>query len=123
MGPIPDARREVPSSPDEAGEAMRAAGTDGTPVRIRGGATKSSWGRPWRPGQGGRPSEPPEVHVSTERLDRVVEHNEGDLTAVLQAGAPLARIQETLADAGQMVALDPPLGDGGRVTATAPHAT
>jgi len=62
--------------------------------------------------------------VSTERLDRVVEHNEGDLTAVLQAGAPLARVQEALAGAGQMVALDPPLGDGdgatiGGVVATA----
>ena len=58
--------------------------------------------------------------MSTERLDRVVEHNEGDLTAVFEAGLPLARAQETLAGAGQMVALDPPFalpgeGDGATI--------
>ena len=49
----------------------------------------------------------------------VVEHNEGDLTAVFEAGVPLARAQEALAEAGQMVALDPPYGrpgDGDRAT-------
>ena len=107
MVPSSDARRELPSSPAEAGDVMRAAGTEGLRARIRGGGTKSSWGRP---------GEPPEVHVSTERLDRVLEHNEGDMTAVLQAGAPLARVQEALADAGQMVALDPPLGEGEEAT-------
>ena len=89
---------------------MRAAGTGGGRVRIRGGGTKSSWGRP---------VEPPAVDLSTERLDRVVEHNEGDLTAVFEAGVPLARAQEVLADAGQMVALDPPFGlpgEGDRAT-------
>ncbi|MDP9006020.1 MAG: FAD-binding oxidoreductase [Actinomycetota bacterium] len=92
---------------------MRVAGAEGRRVRIRGGGTKSSWGRPWR-SLAGRPAEAPEVEVSTERLDRVVEHNEGDLTAVFEAGVPLARAQEALADAGQMVALDPPLGIPGK---------
>ena len=107
MAPAADPHREAPSSPDEAGEALRAAGAEGRRVRIRGGGTKSSWGRP---------GEPPDVELSTERLDRVVEHNEGDLTAVLQAGVPLARAQEALADSGQMVALDPPLGSGDGAT-------
>ena len=96
--------REAPSSPGEAGEVMGAAGAAGRRVRIRGGGTKSSWGRP---------AERPEVEVSTERLDRVVEHNEGDLTAVFEAGLPLARAQAALAEAGQMVALDPPFGPPG----------
>ncbi|MCA1691050.1 MAG: FAD-binding oxidoreductase, partial [Actinobacteria bacterium] len=104
------ARREAPSTPDEAGEVMRAAGARGQRIRIRGGGTKLSWGRP---------SEPPEIEVSTERLNRVVEHNEGDLTAVFEAGVTLARAQEALADADQMVALDPPLGaPGGNEGAT-----
>ncbi len=60
--------------------------------------------------------EPAQLEVSTERLDEVVEHNEGDLTAVLQAGVPLAPAQEALAGANQMVALDPPLGEGDRAT-------
>ena len=80
---------------------MRCAGSEQQPVRIRGGGTKLSWGRP---------TERPGIEVSTERLDRIVEHNEGDLTAVIQAGMPLGRVQEALAEAGQMVALDPPLG-------------
>ncbi len=100
-------RREAPSSPDEAGEVMRAAGAEELAVRVRGGGTKLSWGRPM---------EPPQLEVSTERLDEVVEHNEGDLTAVLQAGVPLAQAQEALAEANQMVALDPPLGEGDRAT-------
>jgi glycolate oxidase FAD binding subunit len=99
--------REAPSSADEAGDVMRAAGADGRRARIRGGGTKSSWGRT---------GEPAEIQVSTERLDRVVEHNEGDLTAVFEAGLPLARAQEVLAGAGQMVALDPPFGESDRAT-------
>jgi glycolate oxidase FAD binding subunit len=47
--------------------------------------------------------------VLTGHLDRVVEHNAGDLTAVLQAGVPLASAQATFAAAGQTLALDPPL--------------
>ena len=42
----------------------------------------------------------------------MIEHNAGDLTAVLEAGVPLARAQAQFAEAGQMLALDPP--DAGR---------
>jgi glycolate oxidase FAD binding subunit len=49
------------------------------------------------------------VELLTARLDRVVEHNAGDLTAVLQAGVPLAAAQDVFAAAGQRLALDPPL--------------
>ncbi len=100
-------RREAPSSVEQAGEVMRAAGAEREPVRIRGGGTKLGWGHP---------TDPPAMEVSTERLDQVVEHNEGDLTAVFQAGVPLARAQEVLGEADQMVALDPPLGQGDAAT-------
>ena len=94
---------------------MRAAGSGQHSLRILGGGTKLSWGGP---------AEPPDIELSTERLDQIVEHNEGDLTAVVQAGTPLARVQEALAEADQMVALDPPLGEAegatiGGVVATA----
>ncbi|MDP8992246.1 MAG: FAD-binding oxidoreductase [Actinomycetota bacterium] len=102
-----DVRHEAPSSPEEAGEVLRQAGAEELRVRIRGGGTKLGWG--W-------PSQTPDVELSTEGLDEVVEHNEGDLTAVLQAGVPLARAQEALADANQMIALDPPLGEGDGAT-------
>ena len=103
----PERARETPSSRKEAGEAMRAAGEAGRRVRIRGGATKLAWGQP---------TEPADVELSTERMRSVVEHNREDLTAVLQAGAPLARAQEIFAEANQMVALDPPLGSGDAAT-------
>jgi glycolate oxidase FAD binding subunit len=109
-------RCETPSSPEEAGEVMRTAGEEGRRVRIRGGGTKLAWGgHPLRSGHAGQ-AEPAEVDLSTERLDSVVEHNKEDLIAVLQAGVPLARAQELFADANQMVALDPPLGEGGAAT-------
>jgi glycolate oxidase FAD binding subunit len=75
-------------------EALAEAGA---PVRVRGAGTRLAWA-------GGSPG----VELSTEGLDEIVEHNVGDLTAVLQAGVPLARAQEEFASAGQMLALDPP---------------
>ena len=51
-----------------------------------------------------------DVELHTTALDQIVEHNAGDLTATLQAGVPLAVAQRTFAAAGQMLALDPPLG-------------
>jgi glycolate dehydrogenase FAD-binding subunit len=74
--------------------------SEGRPVRFAGGGTKD-WGAP--------PSA--DVELSLTGLDRILEHNEGDLTAVLEAGVPLAAAQERFAAKGQMLALDPPLGD------------
>jgi len=78
---------------ESAGGGMR--------VRTVGGGTKLGWGFP---------VPEPDLEISTAALDRIVEHNEGDLTAVLEAGVPLARAQEAFAAQGQMLALDPPLG-------------
>ena len=85
------------ASETEIAEAL----AQGTPVRIAGGGTKLGWGEPVEA----------ERELSTAGLDRIVEHNAGDLTAILEAGVPLAAAQERFAEAGQMLALDPP--DGG----------
>lgn len=82
----------------ESAEAVAAALREGYPVRIRGAGTKLGWGRPVAI----------DHELSTARLDAVVEHNAGDLTAIVQAGVPLAVAQERFAAAGQMLALDPP---------------
>jgi glycolate oxidase FAD binding subunit len=49
-----------------------------------------------------------DVVISTERLDEVLEHEAGDLTAVVEAGVRVDDLNERLAGAGQMLALDPP---------------
>jgi len=97
------ARRATPASRDELVAELRAAGESSAAVRLSGGATKLSWGI--------ATGSEPEVVISTAGLDRVVEHNAGDLTAVIEAGAPLERAQATFAGEDQMLALDPP--DGG----------
>jgi glycolate dehydrogenase FAD-binding subunit len=76
--------------------AAQLAETPG-PLRIGGAGTKARWA-----------PESSAAELSTAELDRIVEHNAGDLTAVLEAGVPLERAQETFRAAGQMLALDPP---------------
>lgn len=101
MTGTPTLRRETPASAEDAAELLRAATEDGRRVRFAGGGTKRHWGRP---------VPEPDLVLSTAGMDRIVEHNVGDLTAVLGAGVPLARAQEVFAEAGQMLAWDPPLG-------------
>ncbi len=72
------------SSLEEAAEAMRAGGT--VSIEREGGDTV----------------------LSTRRLDRVLEHEPGDLTAIVEAGIRLSALRERLAAHGQMLALDPP---------------
>ena len=90
---------ETPASAHQAA-AILAQGRVTRPV---GGATKLSWGAI---------GTSPEVELSTERLNRLVEHNEGDFTAVLEAGVRLSEAQAVFARAGQRLSLDPPDPDG-----------
>jgi glycolate oxidase FAD binding subunit len=92
---------EAPQSQDEAAALVAACGREGLTLRVRGGGTKFNWGTP---------TPDPDVQLSTGSLDRIVEHNEGDLTAIVEAGVRLARLQEEVGAARQMLALDPPLG-------------
>jgi glycolate oxidase FAD binding subunit len=76
-------------------------------------------GRAWLPaGLGSRldwgpPLRQPCETVSCARLDRIVEHNPGDFTMTVEAGAPLAAVQEALAPHRQWLALDAPWGEAG----------
>jgi glycolate oxidase FAD binding subunit len=94
----------TPSTREGAAAGLAAAAANGSTLRFRGGGTKLGWGAV---------TQSPTVELRTERLDRTLEHNVGDLTAIFEAGAPLHRIQAELADEGQMLAIDPPLGLGG----------
>jgi glycolate oxidase FAD binding subunit len=87
---------------EEAAAEIRALAA----VRPRGGGTKLGWS----------PAGDGAVDFDTRRLNRILEHNEGDFTAVLEAGAPLVEAQAAFGAAGQMLALDPPLGEGDAAT-------
>jgi glycolate oxidase FAD binding subunit len=100
-------RTEAPASHEEAAEVVAACGRDGHTLRVRGGGTKLGWGTP---------APEPDVELSTSRLDQIVEHNEGDFTAIVDAGVPLGLAHGQFAQHGQMFALDPPLGDGDAAT-------
>jgi glycolate oxidase FAD binding subunit len=93
-----------PSTPEEAAALLRTLAQEGRAVAPRGGGTK-----PWGPPVDGTPLE-------TGGLDRILEHNVGDFTAVLEAGVRLADAQAAFAAEGQMLALDPPLGAGDGAT-------
>jgi glycolate oxidase FAD binding subunit len=93
-----EARQSAPRSGAELASELAAATEAGLRVRVRGDATKLRWA----------PDSDAGLELSTAGLDRLVEHNAGDLTAVLEAGVPLARAQEVFRSAGQMLALDPP---------------
>ncbi len=87
-----------PSSADEVAGVLRHAGRAGRGIIPRGGGTKLGWGN--------RPRSA-DLVLSTRRLDRVLEHAWGDMTATIEAGCTVARAQEVLAQHGQRLALDP----------------
>ena len=93
---------QAPESFEAAASALAAAGAEGSPVRIAGADTKP-WGAIPAPAPG-------ELSLRTTRLDAIVAHDPGDMTATLQAGVLLSEAQRTFARAGQMLALDPPVG-------------
>jgi glycolate oxidase FAD binding subunit len=101
----------IPENFEEAADLLAAATGEGRAVRISGAGTK-----PWAPAPA---TALQAVAVTTTGLDRILAHDPGDMTATLQAGVPLHRAQEQFAQAGQMLALDPPTGaDGGEGPAT-----
>jgi glycolate oxidase FAD binding subunit len=101
----------IPENFEDAAGLLASASAGGRPVRISGAGTK-----PWAPSPTAALQA---VAVTTTGLDRILAHDPGDMTATLQAGVPLLRAQEQFAEAGQMLALDPPTGaDGGEGPAT-----
>ena len=77
---------------------LKIATSAGLQVIPRGGATQTGWGNPPRGG---------DLILSTRRLNRVVEHAWGDMTATVDAGCRFQQLQQTLAEHGQRLALDP----------------
>jgi glycolate oxidase FAD binding subunit len=104
----------LPRDAQEASHALASASAEGAIVAIRGAGTKA-----------GRPPAPRsiDVVVGTAGLAGVVEHAAADLTLTVGAGATLAKVEQTLAAAGQFWPCDAPFAQsatiGGTIAANA----
>ncbi|WP_396445230.1 FAD-binding oxidoreductase [Actinomadura sp.] len=90
----------APKDLTEAADVMRVATEKGLAVVPRGAETRLDWGTP---------PQRCDLLIDTHRLDRLVEHTAGDLVAKAEAGLPMERLGERLAERGQRLALDVPL--------------
>src|SRR5437773_1447740 len=88
-----------PGSVEEVGRVVAAAAAARVAVIPWGGGTLMHLGAP-----------PPDgaVVVVTRRLNRIVEHEPGDLTATVEAGVTLEALETGLGAKGQWWPLDPP---------------
>jgi len=89
-----------PTNEDEVAAILAFADAEGLKVVIRGGGTQRGLGAPPRRA---------DILLSTRGLNRLVEHEPGDMTATAEAGMTLADFQAALGKAGQWLALDPAL--------------
>jgi glycolate oxidase FAD binding subunit len=87
-----------PGNAEEVASVLKIATAASLAIIPRGGATKMAWGNP--PDGGG-------LILSTRHLNRIVEHAWGDMTATVEAGCTFQQFQQTLAEHGQRLALDP----------------
>lgn len=90
----------APKNLTEAADVMRVAAEKGLAVVPRGAETRLDWGTP---------PDRCDLLVDTHRLDGLIEHAAGDLVAKVEAGLPMERLGEKLAERGQRLALDVPL--------------
>jgi glycolate oxidase FAD binding subunit len=86
-----------PADGNSVAEIIRYAHQQRLRVGIRGGGTKQQWAR----------GDAPQIYISLNRLNRLVEYPWQDLTCTVQAGCRWGALQNALAAHGQFVALDP----------------
>jgi len=87
-----------PSTEQQLASALRLADESQLAVLPRGGGSKLGWGN--------APSRA-DLLLSTARLCRILEHAWADLTVTVEAGCTIETLQQTLAEHGQRLALDP----------------
>jgi glycolate oxidase FAD binding subunit len=91
-----------PGSLEEVRAVVETAGNAGVPVIAWGGGTAAAVGTP---------VSRPAIVLGLGRLNALVEHEPGDLTATVQAGMTVAALQTALRARGQWLSLDPPDAD------------
>ena len=100
----------IPDSEAELSELLRQHHAGGLPWTPSGLGTRLHWGAPLQ--QAG-------AVVSVRRLNGIVDHAVDDLTITVQAGLPLADLQQLLAEHGQWLPVDWPWGTSPALSATA----
>ncbi|HUI84890.1 MAG TPA: FAD-binding oxidoreductase [Candidatus Binatia bacterium] len=88
----------VPGTAQELAQVLQYCSSAGLAVVPRGGGTKLGWGN--------RPQKA-DLILSTERLNRVIEHVWGDMTVIVEAGCTIDKLQRAVAEHGQRLAADP----------------
>jgi glycolate oxidase FAD binding subunit len=88
----------APGLAQEVAQVLRYCSSAGLAIIVRGGGTKL--------GLGNRPHKA-DLVLSTERLNRVIEHAWDDMTATVEAGCTIDNLQSALRQHGQMLAADP----------------
>src|SRR5262249_4716393 len=99
-----------PAGVDEVSRLLAWANREQLAVGVRGSGTKMDRGTPPRAC---------DILLDMSAISGVVEHPAGDLTVTVRAGTLLTDLQATLAEAGQWLAIDPPVpGSIGGLVAT-----
>jgi glycolate oxidase FAD binding subunit len=94
-------RTVEPAAAEDVAETLAGATRSNQRVVIRGGGTKIDWAS----------APDSDILLATTRLNRVLAHRHGDLTATVEAGAVLDEVNRALARHGQWIPLDPPWSD------------
>jgi glycolate oxidase FAD binding subunit len=92
----------LPETPEELGQVLAEASRDRQLTVLRGNGSKLGWGRV--------PSRI-DLVVGTKKLDRLLAHRYGDMTATVQAGMPLAVLNRLLAEHRQYLPIESAFGD------------
>jgi glycolate oxidase subunit GlcD len=96
---FPAALTVAPESIEQICEVMKLASRESWTVVPAGAATWLDTGNPLRR---------IDIIVSSEKLDRIIEHEPADLVAITEAGVTLHDLNETLGRNGQWLPIDPP---------------
>ena len=86
-----------PADGNELAATLQAASRDKQITVLRGGGTKLGWGRP---------PATIDLVVSTAKLNTLLVHRHGDMTATVHAGVTLAQFNRELARHGQWLPID-----------------
>jgi glycolate oxidase FAD binding subunit len=92
-----------PNTPTKLAQVIACAAQQNWQIIPCGAGSKIDWGGV----VGSAPNLSPLVFLSTQRLNRLIDHAVGDLTVTVEAGMRFAEVQAILAKAGQFLAIDP----------------